>query len=144
MEPIKLCISLGTCDQAAQTKSVKILKDIKKRNITESERERGRQGRDRPERQGQRVMWWREPRMKRGTTAPTRLGLFYSNHFGLAHCSQPQAASRLEDHKCRRCFFIGQIGSLIPFLPTMAWPVLHFSSDWLVQGSRFSGEWHWE
>lgn len=42
--------------------------------------------------------------MKRGTSTPSRHGLFYSNHFDLAHCSDLQAAFVWRTTDCHRCF----------------------------------------
>lgn len=65
--------------------------------------------------------------MKRGTSAPSRLGLFYSNHFDLARCTHPQATFIWTTTDCHRCFFIGQSGLLISVPPSPAL-TLHSSS----------------
>lgn len=51
--------------------------------------------------------------MKRGTSATSRLGLFYSNHSDSSHRSHPQATLVWLSVDHHRWFFIGQSGLLI-------------------------------
>lgn len=67
--------------------------------------------------------------MKRGNSAPSRVGLFYRNHFGLAHCSDLQAAFIYWTTSYCRWFLLAKVGHSSPdSLPCLG-PILHFSLD---------------